>query len=71
MSKISVIIPVYNVECFIEKCVRSLFEQSFKDVEYIFINDCTPDNSMDIVERVLNEYPQRKNRLKFCIIKKI
>ena len=37
---ISVIVPVYGVEKYIERCARSLFEQTYCDVEYIFVNDC-------------------------------
>lgn len=64
MPKVSVIVPVYNVEKYIEKCVRSLFEQTLDDIEYIFVNDCSPDNSMQILERVLNEYPHRKPQVR-------
>lgn len=58
--KVSVIIPIYGVEKYIEKCARSLFCQTLDDIEYIFVNDCTLDNSMDILKRVIDEYPQRK-----------
>lgn len=57
---ISVIIPVYNVSDYIEKCARSVFEQTLEDLEIIFINDCTPDNSVKIINRVLDDYPNRK-----------
>ncbi len=60
MPKITVIIPVYNVSQYIEKCVRSLFEQTLEDIEFIFVNDCTPDNSITVIERLLEEYPHRK-----------
>lgn len=59
LPKVSVIIPVYNVEKYIEQCVRSLFEQTLDDIEYIFLDDCTPDRSIEIVKKVLNEYPDR------------
>lgn len=62
--KVSVIIPVYKVERFIEKCARSLFEQTLEEIEYIFVNDCTPDHSMEILSKVLEEYPRRKNQIK-------
>lgn len=62
MPKVSVIIPVYGVEKYIERCARSLFEQTLDDVEYIFVNDCTPDRSMDILSQILNEYPNRKKQ---------
>lgn len=62
--KISVIIPVYNVERYIERCARSLMEQTMKEgIEFIFINDCTPDKSMDVLERVIAEYPDRKKQV--------
>jgi len=60
MPKVSVIIPIYGVEKYIEKCARSLFEQTLDDVEYIFINDCTPDKSIEILQHVLEDYPMRK-----------
>lgn len=64
MPKVSVVIPVYNVSRYIEKCARSLFEQTLDDMEYIFIDDCTPDDSIDILNRVLLDYPNRKNQVR-------
>ena len=61
MVAVSVCIPVYKVEKYIEKCARTLFEQTMTDgIEFIFVNDCTPDKSIDVLEKVLEEYPQRK-----------
>lgn len=60
MPKISVIVPIYNVEKYIERCANSLFGQSFEDMEFIFINDCTPDNSVRLLRQVLDNYPNRK-----------
>ena len=62
--KVSVIVPIYNVEAFIERCAVSLFEQTLDDIEYIFVNDCTPDNSMTILSAVLERYPQRKEQVR-------
>ena len=62
MSKVSVVIPVYGVEKYIERCARSLFEQTLDDMEFIFVNDCTLDNSVEILENVLSEYPSRKTQ---------
>lgn len=63
MPKVSIIIPVYGVEKYIERCARSLFEQTLDDIEYLFIDDCTPDCSLDILQQVLGEYPQRKSQV--------
>ena len=59
MPKVSVIIPVYGVEKYIERCARSLFEQTLDDIEYIFVDDCTPDKSIEILERIIEEYRPR------------
>lgn len=50
MPKISVIIPVYNAEKFIEKCISSFKEQTFSDYELIFVNDCSQDQSAIIIQ---------------------
>lgn len=63
MYKVSVIIPVYNAEKYIERYARSLFEQTLDSIEYIFVNDCTPDHSMEVLQRVVAEYPQRKDHV--------
>lgn len=61
---VSVIIPIYQVERYIARCARSLMEQTLKDVEYIFVDDCSPDGSIGILEQVVAEYPWCKNRIK-------
>lgn len=64
MPKVSIVILVYNIEKYIEKCARSLFLQTLDDIEYIFVNDCTPDNSVDVILEVLKDFPSRKNQVK-------
>lgn len=61
---VSIIVPIYNAEKYIEKCVVSLFEQDFIDIEYVFVNDCTPDNSIAILEELMEKYPNRKPHIK-------
>lgn len=59
--KVSIVVPIYNVAQFIKKCAHSLFAQSFEDIEYIFVDDCSPDNSIELLNQVLLSYPQRKD----------
>lgn len=55
MPEVSVIIPVYNNERYIEECVRSVQNQTFADLEMIVINDGSTDGSGEILERILRE----------------
>ena len=59
MPKFSIIIPVYNVEKYLKKCLDGVFNQTYKDYEVIVVNDGTKDNSMDIVKdynvKVINQ----------------
>lgn len=57
--KVSVIVPIFKASQYIERCAISLFEQTLDDIEYLFIDDCSPDNSVDMLQAVLNKYPQR------------
>ncbi len=64
MPKVSVIIPIYGVEKFIERCARSLFKQTLDDMEFIFVNDCTPDRSIEILNEIIKEYPNRRRQIR-------
>lgn len=64
MIKVSVIVPVYKVETFIERCIRSLMEQTLQDVEFVIVDDCSPDNSISIAQAVIQDYPGRKEQVK-------
>ena len=57
--KISVIVPIYNVEEYLEKCLDSLVNQTLKDIEIILINDGSPDNSEEIVNKYLKKYKEK------------
>lgn len=70
MVKVSVVVPIYNVSQYIERCVRSLFEQTLQDMEYIFVNDCTPDDSIVILEKLLEQYPERKKQSQIILHEK-
>lgn len=59
MVKVSLIVPVYNVEKYLRECLDSLVKQTLKDIEIIAVNDGSPDNSLQILE----EYAARDNRI--------
>lgn len=67
MPKVSVIVPIYNVEKFIGRCVRSLMSQTLADAEFIFVDDAAADGSMAILKSVLAEYPDRASRVKILV----
>ena len=58
MPKISIIIPIFRVEKYIEKCLDSIITQECEgiDLECILVNDCTPDDSMEVVAKKLQDY---------------
>ena len=62
MPKFSIIVPVYNVEKYIKKCLDSIESQTYKDYEVIVVNDGTKDNSMDIVNNYNVEIINQKNK---------
>ena len=59
--KVTVIVPVYNVATYIEKCAVSLFAQTLDSLEILFVDDCSPDNSIDIIKETLKKYPVRNS----------
>ncbi|MBO6271421.1 glycosyltransferase family 2 protein [bacterium] len=65
MPKVSIIIPVYNVEKYLRQCLDSVVNQTLKDIEIICVNDCSPDNSLAI----LQEYSNKDNRIKIIDLK--
>lgn len=64
--KISIIVPVYNVSCYIEKCLDSLVNQTLKDIEIICIDDCSCDGSSQIIDF----YAEKDNRIRVIHLEK-
>lgn len=60
IPKISIIVPVYNTEKYLKRCLTSIANQNFKDIEIIIINDCSKDNSITII----NEFKNQDKRIK-------
>lgn len=55
---ISIIVPVYNMEKYLKKCLNSLVKQTYKNIEIICVNDGSTDNSSKILENYQNKYPK-------------
>lgn len=68
---ISIIIPIYNVAPYVEQCIQSVIDQTYKDLEIIIVDDCGTDNSMEIAERIIseNENKNGKPNIVFKIIR--
>ena len=60
MSKISIIVPVYNTEKYLSKCLNSLIKQTYKDIEIIVVNDGSKDKSLEIAKKIAKQ----DNRIK-------
>ena len=59
MIKVSIIVPVYNAEKYIDKCLNSLVKQTLEDIEIIVVNDGSPDNSQKIIDKYVKKYPNK------------
>lgn len=60
MYKVSVVVPIYNVENYIVRCAESLFNQTLDDIQFIFVDDASPDRSVLLLEQTIERFPQRK-----------
>lgn len=56
---VSIIVPFYNASAFIERCARSILEQDYENIECFFVNDCSTDNSVDILNNIIEGYSNR------------
>lgn len=68
--KVTIIIAVYNCEKYIEACANSLFEQTLDNIEFIFVNDATHDDSIIILNSIIEEYSVRKPFVKIINMEK-
>jgi glycosyltransferase involved in cell wall biosynthesis len=68
--KVSILIPIYNVSAYIEKCAHSLFKQTFSDIEFVFVNDATPDDSIEKLNAIIKIYPTLNKNIRILHHKK-
>lgn len=60
MVKVSVILPVYGVAAYIEKCTQSLMNQTLQEMEFLFVDDHGPDNSIELLKQIIKGHPREK-----------
>ena len=63
--KVTIAVAVYNTEAYVEQCARSLFEQTLEEIDFLFVDDGSTDDSVAIVERTLKDYPNRAEQVRF------
>ena len=66
--KVSVIVPIYNVEKYLDECMVSLLNQTLKDIEIILVDDESPDNCPKMCDEYANKDKRVKSRLRKYII---
>src|SRR3712207_1569999 len=59
MFKISVIVPIYNMEKFLERSLDTFVNQTLEEIEIILVNDASTDSSIDIMEKYMRMYPDK------------
>ena len=63
MPKVSIIVPVYNTEKYVEKCLNSIAKQTLQDIEIIIVNDGSTDNSENIIKQWMEK--QQTEKIKY------
>lgn len=53
---VSILVPIFNVEKYIGKCAESLFLQTYRNIEYVFVDDCCQDRSIEVLEGVIRNH---------------
>ena len=66
-TKVGIIVPVYNAEKYIEECFYSIVNQTYKNIEAIFVDDCSIDNSVSILQNLISEN-QEKSEINYKLI---
>ena len=62
-SSVSVIVPIYKAEKYIARCATSLFDQTLQNMQFVFVDDCSPDNSLEVLSEIIKDYPNRNIKI--------
>lgn len=62
--KVSICVPVYNASKYIVRCCKSLFGQTYTNIEFVIVNDCSTDSSLSLIETTISEYSERISQVK-------
>lgn len=65
--KVSILVPIYNAGKYIERCLDSIFCQTYTAIEYVFVDNCSSDDSLNILERKIRQYEIQNSRIKLII----
>lgn len=61
VARVTYVVPVYNTEAFISRCVISLMEQTYYNIDFVFVDNASTDKSLDVLRQVITEYPSRRS----------
>ena len=64
---VSIVIPIYKVEPYVERCINSVLRQTYRKLEIILVNDCTPDCSMELAEKCIEKSPLSRDILLYSL----
>lgn len=60
--RVSILMPIYKVEQYLEKTLDSVFTQTYSDIEFVFVNDCSPDKSLQVLKDTITKYGVESSR---------
>ena len=63
MMLVSIVVPVYNAEAYIERCALSLLRQSYEELEIIFVDDCSTDAGPELLRKTIARFPERNVKI--------
>ena len=63
MAKVSIIIPTYNVEMFLDECLESIQRQTLQDIEIICVNDGSTDHSLEIIKKCMKIFTKLQKKM--------